>query len=57
MSEEGEAESGVTADAIQTLISYGGEFGDAVAAQVGEFGRFEVAPHLFYRIQLRCVAR
>jgi hypothetical protein len=45
--EEGEAELDVGADAVQTVLRNVFDFADTVAAQVGKFRRFEVAPDLF----------
>ena len=57
MAEKRETEFGIAADAIQAVFCDSGDLIDGVAAQVGEFLGFEVAPCLLKRIQVRCVAR
>src|SRR5674476_1597820 len=57
MPEECGGESGVVADATESLVDDLLCFSDGVRAEVGEFATFQVAPDLFDRIQVGGVGR
>jgi hypothetical protein len=44
VTQKGEAECGITANTVQTVVRDVGYFADVVGAQIGALRRFEVAP-------------
>ena len=52
MAQQGEAHVGVAPHAVQPLVGVGGPLLDHVGAQVGEFARFEIAPHDFDGVEV-----
>jgi hypothetical protein len=57
VTQKGEAEFGVGADAIETVFGDGRNLIDGVTAEVGKLTGLEVAEYLLGRIELRRVAR
>lgn len=57
MSEEGEAQAGVRADAAEPLVDDVRSLADGVRAQVGEFSALQVPLHLLDRVAVVGVGR
>jgi hypothetical protein len=56
VTEEGEAEVSVRADALEPVLGVGGSFFDGVGAQVGELALLQVAPDELDRVEVVGVA-
>ena len=56
MTEEGEAQRSIGADAVETAFGDIGNLIHRVGAEIGEFLRLQVAPHVLDWIEVRCVA-